>query len=189
MLNNYLALIIPVFGVLALFGLHSIWRKPGIFPALRLTVAGSVTLFGMAPPSQALKVIHQEEAVVIDASETINDTLIAAAQDVTVHGNIEGNLFVAAEIVTVTGNIAGTLIAFAEDVLVTVNANIMTVTAGDSVEFEAAMLNGDLWLADESIELDRDTIAKGNLVSGSVSLDMASSVAKDLFTGAEHISI
>lgn len=79
MLNNYLALIIAVLGVLALFGLRSIWRKPGIFPALLLTVAGSVTLFGMAPPSHALEVIHQEEAVVIDASETINDTLIVAA--------------------------------------------------------------------------------------------------------------
>lgn len=189
MLNNYLALIIAVLGVLALFGLRSIWRKPGIFPALLLTVAGSVTLFGMAPPSHALEVVHQEEAVVIDASETINDTLIVAAQDVTVHGNVEGNLFVAAEIVTVTGNVAGTLIVFAEDVLVTGNVEGMTVTAGDSVEFEAAMLDGDLWLAGDSIELDRDTIAKGNLVSGSGSLDMAGSVAKDLFAGAERVSI
>lgn len=80
MLNHYLALIFAVLGVLALFGLHSIWRKPSIFPALLLTVAGSVTLFGMAPPSHALEIIHQEEAVVIEASETINDTLIVAAQ-------------------------------------------------------------------------------------------------------------
>lgn len=105
------------------------------------------------------------------------------------HGNVEGNLFVAAEIVTVTGNVAGTLIAFAEDVLVTGNIEGMTVTAGDSVEFEAAMLDGDLWLTGDSIELDRDTIAKGNLVSGSGSLDMAGSVAKDLFAGAERVSI
>ncbi|MBL6815151.1 MAG: hypothetical protein ISQ65_07915 [Pseudomonadales bacterium] len=189
MLNNYLALIIALLGVLALFSLRSFWRKPGIFPALLITVTGSVSLFGMAPPSHALEVIHQEDAVVIDASEIINDTLIVAAQDVTVHGTIEGNLFVAAEIVTVTGNVAGTLIAFAEDILVTGNVGGMTVTAGDSVEFEAAMLDGDLWLAGDSIELDRDTMANGNLVSGSSSLDIAGSVAKDLLAGAERVSI
>ena len=57
------------------------------------------------------------------------------------------------------------------------------------MEFESAMLGGDLWLAGDSIELDRDTVAQGNLVSGSGSLDMAGSIGRDLLAGAEHVTI
>ena len=189
MLNNYLALIVTVLSVLALFGLRSVWRRPGVFPALLLTIAGSTTLMALAPPSYALKVMSGEEAVVIAATETVNDTLVVAARDVSIHGTIEGNLFVAAENVTVTGNITGTLLAFAEDISVTGDVGGMTVAAGDSLEFESAMLGGDLWLAGDSIELDRDTVAQGNLVSGSGSLDMAGSIGRDLLAGAERVTI
>ena len=73
----------------------------------------------LAPPSYTLKVMSEEDEVVIAATETVNDTLVVAARDVSIHGTIEGNLFVAAENVTVTGNITGTLLAFAEDISVT----------------------------------------------------------------------
>ena len=189
MLNNYLALIVTVLSVLALFGLRNVWRRPSVFPALLLTIAGSTTLMALAPPSHALKVMSQEEGVVIAATETVNDTLVVAARDVSIHGTIEGNLFVAAENVTVTGNINGTLLAFAEDISVTGNVGGMTVAAGDSVAFESAMLGGDLWLAGDSIELDSDTVAQGNLVSGSSSLDMAGSIGRDLLAGAERVTI
>ena len=143
----------------------------------------------LAPPSYALKVMSEEDEVVIASTETVNDTLVVAARDVSIHGTIEGNLFVAAENVTVTGNITGTLLAFAEDISVTGDVGGMTVAAGDSVEFESAMLCGDLRLAGESIELDRETVAQGNLVTGSGSLDMAGSIRRDLLAGAERVTI
>ena len=189
MLNNYLALIVTVLGVLALFGLRSVWRRPGVFPALLLSIVGSTTLMALAPPSYALKVMSEEDEVVIAATETVNDTLVVAARDVSIHGTIEGNLFVAAENVTVTGNIAGMLLAYAEDISVTGDVGGMTVAAVDSVEFESAMLGGDLWLAGNSIELDRETVAQGNLVTGSGSLNMAGSIGRDLLARVERVTI
>ncbi len=70
MLNNYLASIVAVLSVLALFGLRSVWRRLGVIPAMLPTIAGSTTLMALAPPSYALKVMPEEEAVVIAATET-----------------------------------------------------------------------------------------------------------------------
>ncbi len=189
MFNNHVALIITVIGLLSLYGLRSVWRKPGAVPAVLLTLGVGATLIGLPPASHALQIIQQEDPVIVAASETINDTLLITTKTATIHGDIKGNLFVAAEDIEVTGDISGNLITVADNVTISGSVGGMTVSLADAIIFEEASIGGDLWLAGDSIKLDAKSETQGNLASFSSSLTMEAKVAKDMLVAAERIVI
>ena len=189
MFNNHVALIITVIGLLSLYGLRSVWRKPGAVPAVLLTLGVGATLIGLPPASHALQIIQQEDPVIVAASETINDTLLITTKTATIHGDIRGNLFVAAEDIEVTGDISGNLITVADNVTISGSVGGMTVSLADAIIFEEASIGGDLWLAGDTIKLDAKSETQGNLASFSSSLTMEAKVAKDMLVAAERVLI
>ena len=189
MFNNHVALIITVIGLLSLYGLRSVWRKPGAVPAVLLTLGVGATLIGLPPASHALQIIQQEDPVIVAASETINDTLLITTKTATIHGDIKGNLFVAAEDIEVTGDISGNLITVADNVTISGSVGGMTVSLADAIIFEEASIGGDLWLAGDTIKLDAKSETQGNLASFSSSLTMEAKVAKDMLVAAERVLI
>ena len=189
MFNNHVALIITVIGLLSLYGLRSVWRKPGAVPAVLLTLGVGATLIGLPPASHALQIIQQEDPVIVAASETINDTLLITTKTATIHGDIKGNLFVAAEDIEVTGDISGNLITVADNVTISGSVGGMTVSLADAIIFEEANIDGDLWLAGDTIKLDAKSETLGNLASFSSSLTMDAKVAKDMLVAAERVLI
>ena len=189
MFNNHLALIITLIGLLSLYGLRSVWRKPGAVPAVLLTLGVGATLIGLPPASHALQIIQQEDPVIVAASETINDTLLITTKTATIHGDIRGNLFVAAEDIEVTGDISGNLITVADNVTISGSVGGMTVSLADAIIFEEANIDGDLWLAGDTIKLDAKSETLGNLASFSSSLTMDAKVAKDMLVAAERVVI
>jgi hypothetical protein len=87
MLTDYMAFIVAFIALLTLMGLGGVWRKPGILPEPILTLGTATTLLGLPPAGHALQIIQEEKPVIIEATRTIDDTLIITAQEVTVHGN------------------------------------------------------------------------------------------------------
>lgn len=189
MFYNYLAVIIAAFGLLSLYGLRSVWRKPGAVPAVLLTLGVGATLIGLPPTGHALQVIQQEDPVIIAASDTIDDTLLITTKTATIHGAIKGNLFVAAEDIEVTGEISGNLITIADNVTISANVGGMTVSLADAIIFEQANVAGDLWLAGDTIKLDSKSETGGNLASFSSSLAMDAKIAKDMLVAAERLVV
>lgn len=189
MLTDYMAFIVAFIALLTMLGLRGVWRKPGILPGLILTLGAGTTLLGLPPAGHALQIIQEEKPVIIEATQTVDDTLIITAQDVTVHGNINGNLLVAGEDIEITGRVFGNLLTFADDVQISGSIDGMTVAAADSLEFTSATVLGDLWLAADSIDVDENTDIGGNLTSVSSSLEFAGKVGKDLVAAAERLSV
>lgn len=189
MLTDYMAFIVAFIALLTLIGLRGVWRKPGILPGLILTLGTATTLLGLPPAGHALQIIQEEKPVIIEATRTVDDTLIITARDVTVHGNVNGNLLIAGEDIEITGRVLGNLLTFADDVQISGSVDGMTVAAGDSLEFTSATILGDLWLAADSIDVDANTDIGGNLTSASSSLDVAGKVGKDLVAAAERLSV
>ena len=189
MLTDYLAILVVCLALAALVGLRSVWRKPGILPAIILTLSTATTLVGLAPAGHALELIQENQAVTISADQTVDDTLVITARDVAVHGNVNGNLLIAGEDVEITGNVSGSLITFADDVQASGNVDGMIVAAGDSLELTSAAILGDLWLAGNSIDIDAATKIDGNLTSASSSLEFSGRVGKDLVALAERIYV
>jgi cytoskeletal protein CcmA (bactofilin family) len=189
MFTDYLALVVVFVTLFSLVGLRGLWRKPGIVPALILVIGAGTTLMGITPAAHALQIIQDKKPVTIDATQTVDDTLIITARDVTVHGNVNGNLLIAGKDVEVTGRVSGNLVALAEDIQVSGNIDGMIVAAGDSLELSEAIISSDLWLAGDTIDVDADTDIGGNLTSASSSLDFAGKVGRDLIAAAERVSV
>ena len=133
MLTDYMAFIIAFIALLTLIGLRGVWRKPGILPGLILTLGTATTLLGLPPAGHALQIIQEEKPVIIEATRTVDDTLIITARDVTVHGNVNGNLLIAGEDIEITGRVFGNLLTFADDVQISGSVDGMNVAA----EFQA----------------------------------------------------
>ena len=91
MLDAYLGII--VVSVLA-FSLFVVWLKylrsqSSLNLCICLLVAGIIA----APaPASALEIRHDDDVVVIPASETIDDTLLVAAESIMVEGNVTGSI-------------------------------------------------------------------------------------------------
>jgi len=84
-----------------------------------------ITLLALVLPGSALEHRHSE-FVTVPASETIDDTLLAAGNTVRVDGVINGDLLVFAQSMEVRGTVKGDLVTFAKRTLVsgTVEGNI-----------------------------------------------------------------
>ncbi len=189
MFDNYLALILGLALLVPLVALVKARPKSNILPTLLMALVTGTALLGIAPSGHALQIITEEHTVIIEAEETIDDTVLIAARDVTVHGKVNGNLLVAAEDIAVTGVVDGNLIVFADDIEISGSIQGMTVSAADSLEFNGASLGSDLWLAGDSIELDEQTQIAGNLSTASSALTLASSVTKDVYSAADRLVI
>lgn len=115
MLTEYLAL---VGGCVLLSGLGGsallLWRRwRQSKPGLCLLIA----LLALSLPSFGLERRHQD-LIIVPASETVDDTLLAVGKSVRVEGVINGDLLVFGETVEVRGVVKGDLVSFAKRTVV-----------------------------------------------------------------------
>lgn len=140
-------------------------------------------------PASALEVRYDKNLLRVDATETIDDTLLAAAETVLIKGDVTGDLMVAGQRVEVDGNIGGNLIAFAETVTVRGVIGGTVISAAARVELREASTGGDLWAAAEIVVLDEPSKVGGNAtVAGDQAL-VGAAVGKDLTALGETIEV
>ena len=117
MIDTYLGFIVLCLSVVALTWFAWSYRKAR--STLSLCFLAAVCASTLAPPSaNALEFRRSDAMVTIEATETIDDTLIIAADTVVVEGTINGDLIAVGERVVVTGSVSGNLISFADSVSV-----------------------------------------------------------------------
>ena len=97
---------------LALAGALYLGRTPSRAVAALVLALGAAIGGRFRPPSEALEARRGRD-VVIGAGETVDATLVAAAESVRVDGTIDGDLIVAAARVEVRGRVRGDLVALA----------------------------------------------------------------------------
>lgn len=112
-----------------------------------------------------------EGAVVIPSQETIQDSVFASGETVTVEGKIEGNLFVFGRSVEVRGEVVGDVFAGAQAVRIT-----GSVTGNVVAGAETILIRGHVG---------------GNLYSGgrNVHIEKEGRVDLDAFTGSETVTV
>ena len=91
-------------------------------------------------PANALEIRRDEDVVTITKSETINDTLLVAADTVLIEGVVTGDVVAVGRRVNVSGSVQGNLLGFAESV--TVRGEVGGFVSGCCVLVRSAQSDG-----------------------------------------------
>lgn len=129
----------------------------------------------------------QGGVLLIPATETIDDTVIATGRQVVIEGTITGNLIAGGQQVRVLGEVRGSLIAFAKDVVVEGTVGGDVFSASQNLDVRGRILRSVHALAADvdiargaRVERDALLVCEGGRVGGSVGHDLR--VAGDVFT-------
>src|SRR5579872_4421542 len=194
MLGDYVAVVGWICLLLLLGGSALLLGRRGRphYPGMRLLIV----LLALSLPSFALERRHGD-FVTVAANETVDDTLLAAANMVRVDGVVNGDLLTFGRTVEVRGTVKGDLISFAQrtEVSGTVEGHIFTVSHTLDLE---GQLGHSIYGAVQSLHIDdRGRVGEGvvvavgeatlegevkrsvNIVTGG-SIDVTGSIGRDL---------
>jgi cytoskeletal protein CcmA (bactofilin family) len=188
MLDAYLGII--VVSVLA-FSLFVVWLKylrsqSSLNLCICLLMAGII----VAPaPASALEIRHDDDVVVIPASETIDDTLLVAAESIMVEGNVTGSIIAVGQSVEISGAVGGNVVSFAESVKLRGPIGGSVIGASSAFNLYGASVGGNLWLAGESVTVDEQSQIAQNATVAAESATMEGAVGKDLHAFCETVEV
>ena len=161
------------------FSLFVVWLKylraqSNLNLCICLLLAG---MFVTPAPANALEIRHDDDVVVIPASETINDTLLVAAESIMIEGNVTGSLIAVGQSVEITGAVGGNVVSFAEAVRLRGPIGGSVIGASSAFNLSGATVTGDLWLAGE------------NATIAAESATMEGNIGKDLHAFCETVEV
>lgn len=188
MLDAYLVFVVA--GVLTFTALwiFLIYRnaRTTLCACLLLAVCGTM----VAPaPALALDFRRDNEIVTIAKSETIDDTLVVAADTVLIEGTVTGDLIAVGRRIDISGSVEGSSLTFAETVTVRGKVGGLVLGAASSLEFDGATVGGDLWAAGEKVAIDNETLVGRNATVATQSAVIEGVVKKDLYAFAETVEL
>ena len=154
-----------------------------------LLIATSANVF-VPQPAHALELRSDEEGMlIVEASETIDDTLLIAASTVRIEGHVTGTVVAAAQSIEVLGRIDGNLIAAAQNISISGSVGELLIGTSSSLDVEGAKIGGDIIYAGERISIDDDSEVGGNGVVAGARMALDGDLAKDLYVFTELAEI
>jgi anti-sigma factor RsiW len=184
MLTSFVNVIGVVLLVAAAGVALSLWRRRA--PSALLLAA---LLALAASPSFALEQRHGgKAAVIVPAGETIDDSLLAAGDTVSIDGIVTGNVLAFGRRVSVRGTVKGDLVTFAQRVEVdgSVEGNILEF----SEDFTArGPVTHSLHAFAKHVGIEREARIQGDAITFSQEADIEGDVGRDLlaFSGITNL--
>ncbi len=123
---------------------------------------------------------NQDGDVTVAANETIDDTLLAAGQTVTIDGTVNGDLLAFGRLVTVRGNVTGNLVTGAQRVTIEGTVGGSVLGAGENVTLENARVGGNLYGFGNGVEVASGANVAGNAIAGGETVEIDGRVGVDL---------
>ena len=187
MFDAYVGLVAVSLLTVATLALMVRYRKTQGAPIVCLLVFGVV--LAMPAPVSALDIRSDRDVVTIGAADTVDDTLIVAAETVLIEGTVTGDVVAAARRIEVSGTVEGNLLGFSETVAVSGVVNGTVLGAASSLDFLGSAVGSDLWVAGETLRIDDDARIGGNATVATGTTSMDGSVAKDLYAFGETVEL
>jgi hypothetical protein len=188
LIYTYIGIVIVSLIVTALGWFAFSYRKTRGMLSLCILVMLSGTLL-VAPSADALEFRRDDNMVTIDASETIDDTLIVAGETVVVDGTVTGDLIALGDRVVVNGSVGGNLVTFGDSITVHGRVGGFVLGAGSSIELVDAVVEGDLWSAADRVSINRESRIGRNATIATELATMAGEVERDLLAFGEKIEL
>jgi anti-sigma factor RsiW len=144
-------------------------------------IAASLLAVAIALPSigHALE-IRRGDLVTVAAGETIDDTLLAAGNTISIDGNINGDLLAFGRSVTVRGNVTGDLITGGETINVegTIGGNV--IGGGRGISLLRSRVGRNLYGFGRDVEVDAAAEIVGNAIAFGENIDIDGRVGTDV---------
>jgi hypothetical protein len=151
----------------------------------------SVLLLVLALPQlgHSAEIRRNDGLTTVAAGETVDDTLLAIGETVSIDGNVNGDLLAFARHVTVRGNVSGDVISGAEtvDIQGTVGGNVFG--GARAVTLSQARVRGNLYAGASDVSITAGSEIMGNAVAGANSVKLDGNVGVDLFGFAREVVI
>ena len=187
MFDAYLGLVIASLFTAALLWFLLMHRKTRATMGVCLLMVTVGTI--VAPPANSLQIRRDENLVIIAKSETVDDTILIAAESVLVEGVITGDLVAVGRSIDISGSVEGNVFAFAESVTVRGKVGGLVLGAASSYDLRGATVGGDLWIAGKKLSIDSEARVGGNVTVGAGTVSIEGFVAKDLYAFAETVEL
>jgi hypothetical protein len=155
---------------------------PGLIALAVLGAAASV-----APPAEAFDVRTGEKRVVVEAGETITETLIVSAESLEIDGRIEGDLVVMAESIRIEGEIDGNVVLVGDQIDMLGDVDDALFVAGKIVRIEGEA--DDLYAFSEDITLDRASSVERDATVFGERVRANGPIGRDLFFGGDRLEV
>ena len=133
-------------------------------PRAGTAVLLSVLLLVAALPlrSHAFELRKSDGATAVAAGETIDDTLLAVGQTVSIDGDVNGDLLAFARVVTIRGHVAGDVITGGETVDIQGNVGGSVYAAGRGVTIKQIHVGRNLYTAGRDVAVESGVEIVGN---------------------------
>jgi len=151
-----------------------------------LFVIGFVLL--AARPTYAAEVRRSGPTITIGANETLDNTLIAAGESITIDGTVTGDVIATGRYISIRGIVKGDLIGFAQNVQVigTVEGNVFGF--GQNVLIRGKVLR-NVYGMGELVEVGRDATVGGSATGFSATMTIDGDVVGDTTSYANVTNI
>ena len=147
----------------------------------------TVSVMVLPSPAVALELRRDEDVVNVGKSETIDDTLLVAAETVLIEGVVTGDVVAVGRRIDISGTVQGNLWTFAETVTVSGEVGGLALGAASLYDLRGVKVAGDLWAAGKKVGVDERALIGGNAAIAAESTSIAGSVERDLYAFAETV--
>ena len=189
MFDDYVGLIVLSLSALTAVWLLLLYYKSRAATSLCLLVLIAATVVAPAPANALQIKIEEQGVITIAETETIDDTLLVAAERIVIKGKVTGDLVAVGRNIDIDGSIEGNLFAFGESVTVTGTVGGLVLGAGSAFELAGASVGGDLWAAGAKVTVDSKARVARNATIAGANATVAGSIAKDLHAFAEIVEL
>lgn len=188
MFDAYLGFVVVSLFTVAVLWFLLMYRKTRTTMGICLLMVTIGTVVVPAPVN-ALDIRRDKDVVTIAKSETIDDTLLVAAETVLIEGVITGDLVAVGRRIDISGSVEGNVLAFAESVTVRGKVGGFALGAASSYDLRGATVGGDLWVVGERVGIDNEARVGRNATVGAQTISVEGFVAKDLYAFAETVEL
>ncbi|MBV1876787.1 MAG: hypothetical protein KUG79_04000 [Pseudomonadales bacterium] len=196
MIVTYLDFVAASLSILVLMWLAYSFRKARRTGNMTVNIVVNTGLLAVLAtnvliPEQAYALEHRSNKglVTVEASETVDDTLVITAETIVIDGQVNGDLIAFARRVIVNGAIDGNLISFGKAVSLQGKVNGSVLSGANTLELNGAVVMNDFWGAAHLVTINGQSRIGRNAIVASELAVIAGKVGRDLYGFAESIEL
>lgn len=164
-------------------------HQPGRATSPLIAVSAISLLLTAAPESEAFELRRDDQRIVIAADEVIDDTLIAASEDIVINGTVTGDLFVMAESVRIRGSVGGLVVVMGESVQLEGTFTGSVISMAEMLDLRGASLAASFYGAAENLRVHDDVEIGGNSIAIGEEVEFHGNVGRDLVAAAGRATL
>jgi cytoskeletal protein CcmA (bactofilin family) len=140
-------------------------------------------------PTHAFEVRKSDGTITVPAGQTIDDTLVAVGQTVSIDGDVNGDLLAFARVVTIHGHVSGDVITAGETVEIQGGVGGSVYAAGRGVAVTQTRVGRNVYAAGKDVAVGSGTEIAGNAIAAGDSVNIDGKIGIDLTTAGNAIVV